>query len=141
MQNDLLTNVLMLVAIFFLIYIIFSTINITTKKEGFSSSDTKTAPSSSSTSSSNGLAGNAETYTANIQSQVIKLQDSMLLSKYRTNYENVVMAMDDLVDNLMLEKVLSIQSSNMKQGLDELVGLNNAKDALNNVMKFIDNSK
>jgi hypothetical protein len=142
MQNDLLTNVLMLVAIFFLIYIIFSTMNITAKKEGFSSSTTTSSSTkqTAASSSNNGLAGNADTYTANIQSQVIKLQDSMLISKYRTNYENVIMAMDDLVDNLMLEKVLSIQSSNIEQGLADLVGLNNAKAALNNVMQFIDSS-
>ena len=64
----------------------------------------------------------------------------MLLSKYRTDYENVIMALDDLVDNLMLKTALNLNTSNPQQGLTELVGLNNAKTALNNVMKFIDSS-
>ena len=134
MQNDLLTNVIILIAIIFLIYIIFSTMNVTLKREGFDS--TTTTDTTKTGITNNGIAGNAETYTANIQSQVIKLQDVMLLSKYRTNYENVIIAMDDLIDNLMLEKVLSIESSNIEKGLEELVGLNNAQTALNNVMKF-----
>ena len=138
MQNDLLTNVIILIAIIFLIYIIFSTMNVTLKREGFDS--TTTTDTTKTGITNNGIAGNAETYTANIQSQVIKLQDVMLLSKYRTNYENVIIAMDDLIDNLMLEKVLSIESSNIEKGLEELVGLNNAKTALNNVMKFLDGS-
>ena len=48
------------------------------------------------------------------------------------------MALDDLVDNLMLQKVLSIKTEDAQKDLEELVQLNNSKTALNNVMKFID---
>lgn len=143
MENDLFTNVLMLVAIVFLIYIIFSTMNFGYKKEGFDSSNnsTSTAKSSSSSSSNvNGFAGNAQYYVSGIKDKVIKLQDTMLLSKYRTDYENVIMGLDDLVDNLMLEKVLSITADNTQKSFQELVTLNDSKTALNNVMKFIDSS-
>ena len=64
----------------------------------------------------------------------------MLLSKYRTDYENIILSLDDLVDNLMLEKVLSITPDNTQKSLQELVTLNDSKTALNNVMKFIDGS-
>jgi hypothetical protein len=48
------------------------------------------------------------------------------------------MGMDDLVNNLMLQTVLSVNQSNPQQSLIQLGELNNAKTALNNVMKFID---
>jgi hypothetical protein len=143
MNSDLLTTIMIIFAICFLLFIIFSTINL--KKEGFDqkfnqkSSNDKTNTSTN-TSSSNGIAGGAESYAANIQSQVIKLQDSMLLSKYRSNYENVVIALDDLVDHLMLNTTLSINPTNPQESLRELVDLNNAKSALNHVMKFIDSN-
>jgi hypothetical protein len=143
MNNDFLTTIIILAAICFLLFIIFSTMNV--KKEGFDKnkpSDSKSSANSSpTTSTSNGNAGNAAAYTANIQSQVIKLQDTLLISKYRKDYENAVLALDDLVDNLMLEATLSMDSKNPQKSLMGLVGLNNAKTALNNVMKFIDTAK
>ena len=141
MPNDLFTNVLMLAAVFFLIFIIFSTMNFGNKKEGFDSSNNNTSKSGSSSSSNiNGFAGNAQYYSSGIKDKVIKLQDTMLLSKYRADYENVIMSLDDLVDNLMLEKALSITSDNTQKSLQELVTLNDSKTALNNVMKFIDST-
>ena len=50
------------------------------------------------------------------------------------------MALDDLVDNLMLQSALSINVNSPQQGLTELVTLHNSKNALNEVMKFIDGS-
>jgi hypothetical protein len=139
MHQDFLTTVVIIAAICFLLFIIFSTMN--TEKEGFVKKDSSSSQDSFlNNSSSSGVAGQAESYTADIQTQVIKLQDTMLLSKYRGNYENVVMALDDLVDNLMLKTALSMDSTNPQQSLTELVNLNNAKTALNNVMKFIDSS-
>ena len=110
------------------------------KKEGFDSSNNGTKSSSSSSSNINGFAGNAQYYVSGIKDRVIQLQDTMLLSKYRADYENVIMGLDDLVDNLMLEKALSITADNTQKSLEELVTLNDSKTALNNVMKFIDSS-
>lgn len=145
MNSDLLTTTVIIFAICFLLFIIFSTINL--KKEGFDqkfnqkSANDKTKPSTNNSSSnSNGIAGGAESYAANIQSQVIKLQDTILLSKYRSNYENVVIALDDLVDHLMLNTTLTMNPTNPQESLRELVDLNNAKTALNHVMKFIDSN-
>ena len=95
----------------------------------------------SASSSSNGIAGNAAAYAANIKLLSVKSQDALLITKYRTDYENAVINVDDLVSNLMLEATLSIDSSKPQEALDKLVALNNAKAALNNVMKFIDKSK
>jgi hypothetical protein len=137
MQNDLFTNILMLIAIFFLIFIIFSTMNLGyKKKEGFDVSNN----SISGNNNINGFAGNAQYYLSGIKDKVIQMQDTLLLSKYRSDYENIILGLDDLVDNLMLEKVLTITSDNTQKSLEDLVTLNNSKIALNNVMKFIDSS-
>jgi hypothetical protein len=136
MNKDFLCNLTIFIGICILIYYIFSNINV---KEGLeNASSSTTTSSSSSSSSSNGVAGNAAAYSANIKAQVIKLQDTTLISKYRSDYENVVINMDDLVNNLMLQVTLNVDQSKPEASLAKLAQLNQAKAALNNVMKFID---
>jgi hypothetical protein len=134
MNKDFLCNLTIFIGICILIYYIFSNINV---KEGLENASSSTTTSSSS-SSSNGVAGNAAAYSANIKAQVIKLQDTTLISKYRSDYENVVINMDDLVNNLMLQVTLNVDQSKPEASLTKLAQLNQAKAALNNVMKFID---
>ena len=88
--------------------------------------------------SDNGIAGNAASYGAQIKAATIKLQDTFLISKYRSDYETVILNLDDQVNNLMLKTVLSIDSNNPSDGLKKLAEMNQAKTALNNVMKFVD---
>lgn len=137
MNKDFLCNLTIFIGICILIYYIFSNINV---KEGLenASSSTTTSSTTTSSSSSNGVAGNAAAYSANIKAQVIKLQDTTLISKYRSDYENVVINMDDLVNNLMLQVTLNVDQSKPEASLAKLAQLNQAKAALNNVMKFID---
>lgn len=106
--------------------------------EGMTVENASSTSTSTSTTSSNGIAGNAAAYGATLKAQAVKAQDSFLISKYRTDYENVVINMDDLVNNLMLQTTLSMNPSNPHESLAKLVMLDNAKAALNNVMKFID---
>jgi len=151
MSKDIIMNFFLFLGTCFLFFIIFRTTIIkeymTNRKDSSdkssSTKDTKdaTRPTSSSSSlSTNGIAGNSSAYAANIRAEVIKLQDILLISKYRSDYENSVMAVDDLVNSLMLEKVLSINMSSPEKDLDALVGLNNVKAALNNVMSHVDSS-
>jgi hypothetical protein len=46
--------------------------------------------------------------------------------------------MDDLLNSLMLQTTLSIDTSNPQQSIKTLAEMNQAKLALNNVMKYID---
>lgn len=135
MNKDFLCNLTIFIGICILIYYIFSNINV---KEGLENASSSSTSSSTSSSSSNGVAGNAAAYSANIKAQVIKLQDTTLISKYRSDYENVVINMDDLVNNLMLQVTLNVDQSKPEASLAKLAQLNQAKAALNNVMKFID---
>ena len=135
MDNSFFFNLIIFVSICILTYIIFSNINFQEGLENKSGSS-----SSSSSSSSNGIAGEAATYGANIKNQVIQLQDALLISKYRSDYENVIINMDDLVSNLMLKTILTIDQSKPEDGLTKLAALGQAKAALNVTMKFVDKS-
>lgn len=90
------------------------------------------------TPTGNGIAGNAPSYGAQIKAATIKLQDTFLISKYRSDYETVILNLDDLVDNLMLKTVLSIDINNPGDSVKKLAEMNQAKLALNNVMKYVD---
>jgi len=89
----------------------------------------------------NGIAGNAANYGAVIKAANIKLQDTFLISKYRSDYETVILNLDDLLNNLMLKTALTIDTDKPEESIEKLSNLNEAKGALNNVMKFIDAQK
>ena len=129
MNQEFLYNLVIFISICILTYIVFRNVNF---KEGLENNDSSTSTGSS------GVAGGAAAYGANIKAQVIKLQDMALISKYRADYENVVINMDDLVNNLMLQITLNIDQTKPQDSLEKLAKLNQAKAALNSVMKFID---
>jgi hypothetical protein len=135
MSNAFLYNSAIFISICILIYFVFSNIGL---KEGLQNN--KSSDSTSTSSTTNGVAGGAAAYAANIKEQAIKLQDTALISKYRADYENVVINMDDLVNNLMLQITLNIDQSKPEASLAKLAQLNMAKAGLNSVMKFIDKS-
>jgi hypothetical protein len=135
-MDKVMNNLLLFLMIVFFIYLIFSNMSSIEGMTTDSSSNTTT----SSGSSENGIAGNASSYVAAIKAQTIKLQDTLLISKYRKDYENVVISLDDLVNNLMLKTALNVNKGKPQEALKDLVSLNESKAALNNVMKFIDAS-
>ena len=129
-----LMNLFLFIGICFVLFMLFRvTIPF---KEGMT-----TESSSSTSSSTNGIAGNAASYGATIKSNTIILQDSLLLAKYSADYENVVLNLDDLINNLMLKTALSVDINNPEKAIKQLAEMNQAKLALNDVMKFVDSSK
>jgi len=93
--------------------------------------------------SSNGIAGSAATYATSISSQATQIQDSLLISKYKTDYENVILNMDDYISLLMMQTALNFSvndgaSANNMTLLTNLNTLNAAKQSLNSIMTFID---
>lgn len=118
----------------FVIYLFFRT---SSTLEGMAIDTTTT---SSETSSSLGVAENAQTYAANIKSVFVKNQDTLLISKYRKDYENAILNLDDYINSTMLLTALNIDLTKPESGLESLVSLNEAKSALNNVMKYIDSN-
>jgi hypothetical protein len=132
-----LQNFLMFLAICFVSYITFSNLNLDFKfKEGMTTSTT----TSSTSSSTSGIAGNAAAYAASIKSATIKMQDTFLFNKYHDDYEKVILDLDDLINCLMLNITLNVDTNNPQASLSKLAELNQAKTALNSVMKFVDKS-
>jgi len=138
-MNKQLINLLFIIAICFVAYLLFRNLDF---KEGMTTdSPTSTSTSSSTTTTANGIAGSAQNYAANIKSMTIKNQDMLLISKYRNDYENAILNLDDLINTMMLQTALSVNSSNPIASIEKLNQLNSAKGALNSVMKFVDASK
>lgn len=131
-----LMNLFLFIGISFVVYLLYKSFNYNDQYrliEGMTDASGNTV-----SPTSNGIAGNAPAYGAQIKSASIKLQDTFLISKYRTDYETIILNLDDLVDNLMLKTVLSIDTTNPGEGIKNLAEMNQAKVALNNVMKFVD---
>jgi len=137
-MNKGISTLLFFIVICFIIYLIFRNINFQEGLENNSSSTTSNNSSSSNVSITNGIAGSAQSYAADIKSETIRNQDVLLISKYRKDYENVILNADDLINTLMLETTLSMNKKNPIPSLDKLVKLNSAKAALNSVMKYVD---
>jgi len=137
-MNKQILNLLFIIAICFVAYQLFRNLDI---KEGMTSNSSTNIVNNLSTSTSNGIAGNAESYAANIKSTTIKNQDMLLITKYRKDYENAILNMDDLINTMMLQTTLSVDTSNPMPSLEKLNALSSARTALNSVMKFVDSSK
>lgn len=133
-------NIFVFIGICLVFYIVFRIMdynnnNKNVKKEGM------TNPVPTSSSAAPGVAGNAANYAANIKAQIVQMQDAFLISKYSSDYENVVINMSDLVNNIMLETLLNADLSTPQSIVDvlnALTSLYNSQTALNSVMKFLD---
>ena len=134
-MNKDLQNLLLFIGICIVIYIMFRNISFDGTK------DAMTNMNDSSTKSGNGIAGNAAAYGASVKAAAIKSQDTLLISKYRSDYETAILNLEDLINNLMLETALTIDQKNPGPSLETLATMQQAKTALDSVMKFVDSSK
>ncbi len=139
-------NLCIFVGICFFAYVIFRNMNnnfLNQDQSNYIEGMTTTADVSGNqpvTPSTNGVAGNSAAYAAQIKAQAIKIEDQLLISKYRTEYENVILNLDELVNDLMLQTALNVNQSNPQQAMIKLSQLQQSKAALNSVMKYIDSS-
>jgi hypothetical protein len=134
---DFLKNLLITFVFLLFLYLVFRSVG--GYKEGMTTDKDKEEDEEKPETNNHG--GNASTYSTKLKSQIIKLQDKSLIHKYRPDYENVVMNLDDLTDHLMLQSAMSINPKDPQSSIDALnriATLNNSKAGLNNIMKFID---
>jgi hypothetical protein len=132
MKSELM-NLFLFIGICFVLYLFLKNFNFSGIKEGMTD-----ASGNSVTPPPNGVAGNAASYGATIKAENIKLQDAFLITKYRTDYETAILNLDDLLNSLMLKTALSIDAKKPVDGIKQLAEMNQAKSALNSVMKFVD---
>jgi hypothetical protein len=95
------------------------------------------------TSSRTGEAGSAASYADSIKAQVTKIQDELLVPKYRKDYENTIIHMDDLVGTMMIKQIqnMTFGGSDPKAlmlSLNNLNTLKSAKESLDVAMKYLD---
>ena len=142
MDQTTITNLCIFFGICFFAYLVFRNLNMYSSNiiEGMTTDTSSTDPSGN-TSQTNGIAGNAAGYAAQLKSLVIKSQDQLLISKYRSDYENAVLNLDDYLNNMMLQTALTVNQNNPQISIAKLAQMQQAKVALNSTMKFIDSSK
>ena len=138
-------NLLLFIAICFLVYLVFSSFNYNPMLiEGMTDASGKTSNKNAlnknalNRNASNGIAGNAASYAASLKASTIKSQDTLLIGKYRSDYESAILNLDDLINNLMLKTSLSVNQNNPIEDIIKLGQMQQAKVALNSVMKFVD---
>jgi len=135
MQKELM-NLFLFIAICFIAYILFRHFEYKNQYgiiEGMTDGSGNITPSST-----NGVAGNAASYGATIKAANIKMQDTFLISKYRSDYETAILNLDDLLSSLMLQTALTVNPQNPQSTIKQLAEMNQAKTALNIVMKYVD---
>ena len=96
----------------------------------------------SATPPSSGEAGTAASYAAAIKSQVVKLQDELLVAKYRKDYEAAIINLDDYIGYMMIKQTLNIKlngdTKSKMEAINNLNILKTAKESLNSTMTFLD---
>jgi hypothetical protein len=135
MQKELM-NLFLFIAICFVAYILFRNFEYNSAYgiiEGMTDGSGNITPSST-----NGVAGNAASYGATIKAANIKMQDTFLISKYRSDYETAILNLDDLLSSLMLQTALTVDTKSPQAAIKQLAEMNQAKSALNTVMKYVD---
>jgi hypothetical protein len=142
-QDEFFKIVGILIVCFFIIYMVVKMFHLQTSviegltngSDGSVSSDTTTTPSS-------GEAGTATSYAAAIKAQSVKLQDELLIAKYRKDYEAAIINLDDYIGYLMIKQSLNMKpAGDIKSNLDAINALNilkSAKESLNATMTFLD---
>jgi hypothetical protein len=142
-DDDILKVVIFIILGIVFIYYVMKCMNLQSSLiEGLTNESPDTITSISDLNS-NGIAGNSAKYAATIKAKTVKLQDELLVSKYRKDYESAIINMDDYISVMMLKTVLSMKSNDVdsKANIELLSTLNilkNSQDALNTTMKHLD---
>jgi len=140
-QDELFKIIGIIIVCFFIIYMALKMFQLQTSViEGLNNADGTISPSA--TPPSSGEAGNAASYAAAIKAQVVKLQDELLVAKYRKDYEAAIINLDDLIGYMMIKQSLNMKlGADMKSNIEMINSLNimkNAKESLNATMAFLD---
>jgi hypothetical protein len=87
-----------------------------------------------------GEAGDAASYAAAIKARSVQIQDGLLIDKYRSDYENILINMDDHLNLLALKEALNLKKDGPEhhEGIARINAYHNARTNLNHSMKFLD---
>jgi hypothetical protein len=140
-QDEFFKIVGILIVCFFIIYMVVKMFHLQTSViEGLTNADGTVSPDT--TAPASGEAGTATSYSAAIKAQVVKLQDELLIAKYRKDYESAIINLDDYIGYMMIKQSLNMKlNGDMKSNIEAINALNilkSAKESLNVTMTFLD---
>jgi len=138
MEQHWMNILLFIVIILGVYYFIFRTDYIEDSIEGMRNN--RNNDRNNNTPRQNGIASNADTFIASLQQATTKLKDELSINNadYRKKYERIIVEMDNLLNYSMLKGVLTADMKNPTNSFATMGNLNNARAALNNVLKFVD---
>jgi hypothetical protein len=84
-----------------------------------------------------GMGIGAKDTASKVKSLTIGLTDKLLVPKYKKDYETLIINAEEYINALMLTKVLAAGNEDIS-ALIQVGQLKQAKDALNDVMKYVD---
>jgi hypothetical protein len=84
-----------------------------------------------------GMGIGAKDTASKVKSLTIGLTDKLLVPKYKKDYETLIINAEEYINALMLTKVLTAGNEDIS-ALIQVGQLKQAKDALNDVMKYVD---
>jgi len=142
MYEELFSTIGVLLVSFFIVYIVIKLFKVQNNViEGLTNIADPVSPDTNAVPVS-GIGATATSYAAAIKAETVKLQDEILVSKYRQDYENVIINTDDLVGMLMIQQLLNIKLSgstdDVLKSLENLNTLKSSKDSLNKTMAYLD---
>ena len=124
------------------IYILIKTLSFQGKMvEGLTNQDGSSASSNASSTNDFVLLENsASTLFQNLKTQNDKLSDIISIDKYRTDYENLLMSLEEYRNVMMLGKVISVSDKINKNGIGKNINLDiiNEIETANKLKSFIE---
>jgi len=137
MSENFFKTLIVIAIVIVLFYLVFGSIKKMRIMEGLDNMASTNNPDSN---ISSGETSGAASYAAQIKAEVIKLQDELLISKYRKDYESAIINLEDLINFSMLKLALDMKTDISKdvKNIEMLNSFSKAKSSLNEVMKFID---
>jgi hypothetical protein len=140
-MNDLLTAACTLAFLLMLAYLAHLSIKMYSNvHEGMENGST--TESTSKSTGVTGIAAGAASFADAIKSATTKITDTVLVSKYRKDYENIVINAEECVNASMLSALimspLGADGNVTVQTLTAIKNMNDSKVALNEIMKYVD---
>ena len=92
----------------------------------------------------NGLLGNSDGYSSSLSHEITVLHDKVMIEKYKSNYENILIELDELMKLRMLEIALSINPNNIDSSIQDIQLMNDLSKAVTSidvVQSFVESSK
>jgi len=142
-MNDLLTATFTIIFLIILAYLSMQSIKMYSNVfEGLENNSSTTSSTTSKSTSATGIASGAASFADAIKSATTKINDTTLISKYRKDYENIVINAEECVNASMFSALimspLGPDGNVTVQTLTAIKNMNDSKVALNEIMKYID---